>query len=215
MREVAEVTQAAGQTSRRVNARGRRVKPRTNWRSETERDTSLGLRIRAQRNQLGLSLNEVATRAGITRSFLSSVERGLAYPSIPVLRNIAQALDVLVFQLFLGNERVGIVVRKGERTVIRPPGTKMSYELLSPDLQRTMEMIITKFDAGWDGEPHGHDGEECAFVLSGTIAMTIGDDEYELGEGDSIYYDSGIPHKVRVLGDAPAQVLSAITPPTL
>jgi quercetin dioxygenase-like cupin family protein len=58
-----------------------------------------------------------------------------------------------------------------------------------------------------------HEGEECALVLSGRVAITVGDVDYELDEGDSIYYDSGLPHKSRALGDEEALIVSAITPP--
>ena len=182
--------------------------------SEPRRDGALGARIRASRTSQGSSVQDLAARAGITRSFLSSVERGLAYPSIPVLRSIAAALEVPVFLLFLGEEDAGMVVRREDRRIIKPPGAQMSYELISPDLKHKMEMMLSKFDPGFEGEPGAHEGEECAIVLTGRVVVTIGDIDYELGEGDSIYYDSGIPHKVRVLGEQAAEVLSAVTPPS-
>ena len=70
----------------------------------------------------GHTLTGLAARVGITRSFLSSVERGVAYPSILVLRTIASALEVPVFLLFTAPESNGIVVRKDARKVIQPPG---------------------------------------------------------------------------------------------
>jgi mannose-6-phosphate isomerase-like protein (cupin superfamily) len=50
-------------------------------------------------------------------------------------------------------------------------------------------------------------------VLSGRVAILVGDVEYELNEGDSIYYDSGLPHKARALGEEQAVIVSAISPP--
>jgi transcriptional regulator with XRE-family HTH domain len=178
-----------------------------------ERDDQLGRRIRTLRTERGLTLTGLAARVGITRSFLSSVERGVAYPSLVVLRSIAAALEVPVFLLFTGPEANGMVVRKGTRKVIRPPGAPVSYELVSPDLRRKIEMIIVRLKPGLDSAAMAHEGEECALVLSGRVAITVGDVEYELDEGDSIYYDSGLPHKARALGDAPAEIVSAITPP--
>lgn len=179
-----------------------------------ERDDKLGRRIREFRTERGLTLAGLAARVGVTRSFLSSVERGLAYPSILVLRGIAAALEVPVFLLFTGRESNGVVVRRHERRIIRSPTAPFSYELLSPDLQHKMEMIIMRLQPGADSAPMAHDGEECALVLRGRVMLTIGGAEYELGEGDSIYYNSGLPHKTRVVGDQEAEIVSAITPPS-
>lgn len=179
-----------------------------------ERDDALGRRIREFRTEQGLTLAGLAARVGVTRSFLSSVERGQAYPSILVLRGIAAALEVPVFLLFTGGESNGVVVRRKERRIIRSPTARFSYELLSPDLQHKMEMIITRLEPGAGSAPMAHEGEECALVLRGTVVLTIGGADYELQEGDSIYYNSGLPHNVRVVGDEQAEIVSAITPPS-
>jgi transcriptional regulator with XRE-family HTH domain len=179
-----------------------------------ERDAELGRRIREFRTERGLTLAGLAVRVGVTRSFLSSVERGIAYPSILVLRSIAAALEVPVFLLFTGRESNGIVVRRGNRKMIRQPNAPYSYELVSPDVQHRMEMIIMRLKPGADPKPLAHAGEECALVLKGHVVLTIGGIDYELNEGDSIYYNSGLPHCARVIGDEEAQVVSAITPPS-
>jgi transcriptional regulator with XRE-family HTH domain len=178
-----------------------------------ERDDQLGRRIRVLRAERGLTLTGLAARVGITRSFLSSVERGVAYPSLMVLRSIAAALEVPVFLLFTAPEANGMVVRRDARKVIRPPGAPVSYELVSPDLRRKIEMIIVRLKPGLDSAAMAHEGEECALVLRGRVVITVGDVDYELNEGDSIYYDSGLPHKARAAGDQPAEIVSAITPP--
>jgi len=178
-----------------------------------ERDDQLGRLIRALRTERGHTLTGLAARVGITRSFLSSVERGVAYPSILVLRSIAAALEVPVFLLFTAPESTGIVVRKEARKVIQPPDGSLSYELVSPDLRRKIEMIIVRLKPGVDGSALAHEGEECALVLHGRVVITVGDVDYELNPGDSIYYDSGLPHKARALGEEQAEIVSAITPP--
>lgn len=178
-----------------------------------ERDDQLGRRIRALRTERGHTLTGLAARVGITRSFLSSVERGVAYPSILVLRSIAAALEVPVFLLFTAPESNGIVVRREARKVIQPPGGSLSYELVSPDVRRKIEMIIVRLKPGVDGSAMAHEGEECALVLHGRVVITVGDVDYELNQGDSIYYDSGLPHKARALGEEHAEIVSAITPP--
>jgi transcriptional regulator with XRE-family HTH domain len=185
----------------RRRGQGRRPGTAGQGSSAVERDDQLGRRIRALRTERGLTLTGLAGRVGITRSFLSSVERGLAYPSLLVHRSIAAALEVPVF------------LRKEARKVIRPPGAPVSYELVSPDVRHKIEMIIVRLRPGLDSSAMAHEGEECALVLSGRVAITVGDVEYELNEGDSIYYDSGLPHKAKALGDKQAEIVSAISPP--
>ena len=67
---------------------------------------------------------------------------------------------------------------------------------------------------GADPPARAHEGEECALVLKGHVVLTIGGIDYELNEGDSIYYNAGLPHRPRVIGDQEAEVVSAITPPS-
>lgn len=182
-------------------------------RTAVGRDDRLGRRIRELRQEKGLSLSELARTVGVTRSFVSSLERGLAYPSIRVLRQIADAVEVPVFVLFIDADSAGIVVRKEERVSIALPNSPISYQLLSADVHHRMEMILMKLAPGAESAAMSHEGEECFLVLSGKVLFTVGGQEYECDEGDSVYYNSGLPHKLLVLGDKPVEIVSAITPP--
>ncbi len=158
----------------------------------------------------------LAGQAGVTRSFLSQVENGIANPSIQTLRNIAQALGLPVFALFEDEQNHGMVVRKHERKRIRTPHSPVEYELLSPDLRRSMEVIIMELQPGQASSPfpRGHYGEECATVLSGKARVEVGEEHFDLDEGDTIYFDSGVPHRVVNLGRTKMRMISAITPPS-
>jgi len=180
---------------------------------QLERDGQLGLRIRQYRQEQGLTLAALAVRVGVTRSFLSSVERGIVYPSILVLRTIAAALDVPVFLLFTAPESNGVVVREQERTIIHPPNSPVSYELLSPDLQHRIEMIIMRLDPGAESALGAHEGEEVSHLLRGQVVVEIGGVDYEMATGDTIYFNSGLPHRVRCTGGEEAVMVAAITPP--
>lgn len=175
----------------------------------------LGEKIRRKRSEKNLSLKELAERIGLTASFLSQVERELAEPSITSLRKIAEALDVPIFYFLLDDEDNSPVVRKNNRKVLRFPETHLTYELLSPDLNRQMEVLIAKLEPGAAGgeEDSTHPGEECILVLEGKMKITIGEDTYYLEEGDSIYYFASIPHSLKNYGDSQLVFLSAITPP--
>lgn len=178
----------------------------------------VGAKIRSARKGLGKTLEEVAQEVGVTRSFLSQVERGISAPSITTLRHIAKVLRIPIFLLlnvFNGVDRKNVVVRKGERQTIVLPKSTTSYQLLSPDLNRKIEMIMTELEPKSSScdEPLFHNGEECAFILSGKALVEVGDEEFVLEKGDCLYFDCGIPHRITNIGDRKVKIISAITPP--
>lgn len=175
----------------------------------------LGEKIRKKRIEKNMSLKELAEKIDLTASFLSQVERELAEPSITSLRKIAEALDVPIFYFLLDDEQHSPVVRKNQRKVLRFPQSHLTYELLSPDLNRQMEVLIGRLDPGAaSGEADStHPGEECILVLEGKMDIKIGEETYTLEEGDSIYYFASIPHFLYNSGDKPLVFLSVITPP--
>lgn len=175
----------------------------------------LGEKIRKKRMEKNMSLKELAEKIDLTASFLSQVERELAEPSITSLRKIADALEVPIFYFLLDDEEHSPVVRKNERKVLRFPQSHLTYELLSPDLNRQMEVLIGRLEPGAisSDEPSTHPGEECILILEGKMEITVGEESYSLEEGDSIYYFASIPHTLRNIGEKQLVFLSVITPP--
>ncbi|MDP8288670.1 MAG: cupin domain-containing protein [Candidatus Electryonea clarkiae] len=179
----------------------------------------VGTKIRSVRKGLSKTLEEVAQEIGVTRSFLSQVERGKVAPSITSLRKIAKTLRIPIFLLLNSelenDQKTNVVVRKSERRNLILPHATTIYQLLSPDLNRKIEMILTHLDPDSSScdEPLFHNGEECAFVLAGKVLIEVGGEEYILEEGDSFYFDCGIPHKITNIGDTKVEIVSAITPP--
>ena len=173
---------------------------------------SLGERLRARRDELGLSLRELADMTNLTASFISKVERGLVDPSITSLRALAQALKVPVFYLLLENEHADRVVRRDQRRKLVYPG--VTYELLTPDLERGLEVLMARLAPGAASseQPMTHPTEECIVVLEGAMRLELGPDVYDLDTGDSIYYDGSIPHRVIARGERDLVFLSCLTP---
>jgi mannose-6-phosphate isomerase-like protein (cupin superfamily) len=90
-----------------------------------------------------------------------------------------------------------------------------TYEMLCPDLQHKIEFIYLHYPVGTKAEgQYTHDGEECGVVLEGTFKGTFGTKEVILEPGDSIYYDSTIPHYWETVGDTDVRAIWAITPPS-
>jgi transcriptional regulator with XRE-family HTH domain len=190
-----------------------------------EEALELGRKIRALRLQEGMTLQRLATAVGVSQSLISQVERGLASPSITTLRRIASALNVPIAALFLGSgeasngetDRLGrrLVVRRHERKGLHVPRSKIAYELLTPDLNRKIEFLWIEYQPGsvTHPAPMSHPGEENAVCLEGSVVVTIEGQEFVLGEGDSISFDSGRPHQVENRTSERAVLVSAITPP--
>lgn len=176
---------------------------------------SIGQRMRAIRTLRGLSSRELAQAAGVSRGLISQLELDRANPSIDTLRKIAAALASPIASFFDESPTNGIVVRQDERKTLRVPRSGLTYQLLTPDLNRQIEFILIELEPGQGGSrlPFGHPGEEAALVLEGQLHVWIGDEEHVLEAGDSISFNSGVPHRIANAGKRKTVLVSAITPP--
>lgn len=180
-------------------------------------ESQLGARVRRLRETRGLSLREIAQRAGVSESFVSQVERGAANPSVASLKRMADALDVSIGALFEGPAPVGRVVRAGERPTLVHPKRKWRDFLLTPREARRLQVILSYIEPGEGsgGEPYAHDSdEECVVVLAGRLELTVGRETFLLDAGDSLVFESRIPHANVNPGPDTAEVLWISTPPS-
>lgn len=182
---------------------------------------TLGAQIREKRKAVGLSVRELAEQTGFSPSYVSLLERGMVNPSVAAIKKIAACLDVPVAALMNGPEygpssgHAG-VVRHDRRKAIVYPGSEIRFELLSPDLNRKMEFLWLTVPIGAESGDDGylHEGEECFVVIKGRIELWLGMERYVLEQGDSVYFDSSIPHRWLNIGDEVAEAVWVITPPT-
>jgi transcriptional regulator with XRE-family HTH domain len=177
----------------------------------------LGQTIRRLREDGGASLKSLAEQAGVSESFLSQVERGVANPSVASLRRIADSLGTSIGALFQGQDGQGRVVRAKERPRMVHPTRRWEDALLTPRSSRRLQVILSVIEPGEGSgdEPYSHDSdEECVVVLKGSLEFGVGPDTYVLEEGDSLTFESRIPHRNRNPGDTKAEVLWIITPPS-
>lgn len=176
---------------------------------------SIGAMVRFYRQRASLTLAALAEQVGVSKSFLSQLEHDLAAPSVDSLRRLAAAFDIPIFYLLPDTHRPNGIVRQNERKIIQPSTRDVSYELLSPDLKGQIEMIrmVLPPRAVSVTKPMGHPGEEVATITRGSVTVVIGPDSYALEPGDSIRFDSAIPHQVVNRGEAEAEIIAAITPP--
>ena len=177
----------------------------------------VGDRLRTFRHRRRATLKQVASRAGVSESFLSQLERGRAGASIPTLHRISSALEVRVSDLFdpdvASRSRV---LRREERPTLAFPEGLTKY-LLTPRPLENLEVILGEITPGGStgSEPYTHgDSEELFLVISGVVRALIGDDTHMMFEGDSIDYRSSLHHLFENLGKDTAQVLWIISPPS-
>ena len=175
----------------------------------------MGKKIRDLRKASALSLAELAQKISKTSSYLSQIERGLAEPSLSALRQISKALNTPIFYFLVDEKEYNTVVRKDQRKKIEIPDSNIEIELISSSRNRQIEMIEATIQAGEESsrEKDTYEGEECILVKKGQLDIEIGDEEYELHEGDSIYFLSSLPHKISNKGEEELVYVSAITPP--
>lgn len=176
---------------------------------------SLGNNIRRIRKEKNISIRELSEKTKLSSSFISQVERDLVSPSIASLKEIARVLDVPLFFL-IESGNLGVVVKKSERRKFTMPGSKVVFELLTPDLNRKMEMVLITLGKGEQtfNKPYGHEGDEVVFCMKGTFEVSLGVETYVLEEGDSMYFNCNIPHKFKNIGDGQGVILSCTTPPS-
>lgn len=181
-------------------------------------EPDVGATIRRLREERNLSLKEVAARSGLTQSFLSQVERNLTSPSVASLRKMAQAFGVPLAALFQGPTRPeSRVVRRNERRQFVHPRHQWRDYLLTPNLTGKLQVILSIIEPGGGSgaEAYAHDSdEECVVVLHGRLEFWVGSDSYLLETGDSIVFESRIPHRNVNPGPEQAEVLWITTPPS-
>jgi transcriptional regulator with XRE-family HTH domain len=171
-------------------------------------DEQIGLRLKHRRQNLNLSLRELARKTDLTASFLSQVERGRTNMSLDSLRRIAEILEVPMLY-FLGertplseNHSNGIVehkngsvynpvVRADTRPKLILPVSGLAYEKLIPDLGRKMEAFLGQLSPGTGNVARRlrKPTEEFVFVLSGRLLVELDYGSYVLESGDSIYFE--------------------------
>lgn len=180
----------------------------------------IGEKVKSLRVEKGLSLKEVAEKSGISLATLGSLEKMELLPPLGHIVSLAKVLEVPVGELFgdSGDSPFSIV-RSTDRTTVDRFGSAntkacgYSYEGLGQSKRnRQMEPFLVTLDPEQSHkvEANQHIGEEFIFVLEGKVQVSLLDHTDVLNKGDSIYYDSHMPHIVSCYGDETATILAVI-----
>ena len=169
----------------------------------------IGVKIRALRLKKKMGLVELGQHTGLSPALLSKIERGRLFPTLPTLLRVALVFSVgLDFFFTSAREKPLVaVVRKAQRVRLpeRPGERPIAYRFESldyPATERRFNSYYAEFLPAAPDElrPHAHPGVEFIYTLAGTLSVRIGTDEYALAAGDSMYFDSSIPHSYRRSG---------------
>jgi len=183
----------------------------------------IGHRLREERVKAGISQRELARRLGLSASLISQLEGGQSRPSVGTLYSIVTELDVSLDRVIRGDdfpERAGEdtatlgdgapVVHPGDRAAI-DLDSGVRWEELAAHQEEGIDFLKAIYEVGGastsDRSLMRHHGREYGYVMRGVLGIQIGFQEHELHPGDSIAFDSTIPHRLFNKGDVPVEAI--------
>jgi transcriptional regulator with XRE-family HTH domain len=176
--------------------------------------TPIGAQLKAARLAARKTMAEVAEQSGLTKGFVSKLERDLTNVSVASLIRLCEALDVSVGSLFEAS--IGEVVRRGDRPPINFGGRRMAEYLLTPSGEKRVQAILSDIEPGGGSgdEPYSLPADvEFVFVLVGQLQITVAGEQITLEQGDAFTFPPSTLHTFRVAALAGrAQVLWVFSP---
>lgn len=179
----------------------------------------IGVRIRNYREGKGLSIEEMADQAGLAPDFVEAVESGRAAPALGAMVKISRVLGVRL-GTFVDDEITQdpfitrAAERKPESAILASGGMgpEMTYHHLGKGKgDRHMEPFYVLLEPeGDEPELSSHEGEEFIVVVSGEVVLRYGAETSVLGPGDTMYFNSVVPHHVGAKGPGTAEIYAAL-----
>ena len=171
----------------------------------------LGKRLRAERIRQTSTLKQVEGKSGVSATHISQIERGITWPTVNALDKISRALDRSMSYFLeeielpeisiISGDRDPMVLCEEPRVTMKPltngiPGGKLHFYLLEAEPANGSNGYISD---------HVHEGDECGCVLSGNLEIKVGDEVFNLKQGDSIHFSATKKHGIRNIGDSKSQ----------
>lgn len=185
----------------------------------------VGEKIKSLRETREITTAELAERTGLTEEQINRIEGNIDLPSLAPLIKIARALGVRLGTFLDDQDETGAVVCRKQETTgttisfsnnATDSRTHMHYHSLSKSkADRHMEPFIIDIEAvGETGyELSSHEGEEFVYVMEGAIEVCHGKNKYVIEAGDTIYYDSIVPHHLHGYNGQAAKILAVVYTP--
>lgn len=177
----------------------------------------LGARLRALREQHGLSQRELAKRAGVTNGTISMIEQNRTSPAVGSLKKVLDGFPIALSDFFASDfsSHRKIFFQKEDLTDISDG--KISYRQVGRDLTgKALQVLHEVYTPGADTGRSmlSHQGEEAGVIVQGKLEVTVGADRKILEAGEAYYFESHRPHRFKCIGNEETVVVSACTPPS-
>lgn len=184
--------------------------------------SKVGNRLRQERERRGISLRELARRVGVSPSLVSQIELDRVNPSVSTLYALVTELGMTMSDVFGDTGPAAPLVVRERRDgdgLVAVPDTRsvinlasgVRWERLTPQSDPDVEFLYVVYPVGAESCPEDalvtHGGREYGYVESGTLGVRVGFDEYELGAGASIAFDSSSPHRLWTIGSEPVHAV--------
>ncbi len=187
---------------------------------DNQLEVAIGHQVRQFRQDLDMTVAEVAKLAGLSSGMLSKIENGMTSPSLATLRALSRALNVPVTSFFrkFEEQRDATFVKAGEGLPIERRGTRAGhlYHLLGHSIGHRTSVepfLITLTEKSEVFPLFQHSGTEFIYLLEGRVIYRHGSGTYDMGPGDSLFFDSDAPHGPEELVELPVRMLSLIVRP--
>ena len=182
---------------------------------------NFGEKIRKVREKKKLTMKEVAEKAGVSESLVSQIERNKISPAIDTLLKIIDVLEIdleYIFSDYKRNKSIDLV-RAGDRNkiIIKDVVYEELSSMRAGDDEHSIEAYYLEIKEGGEkgSTEYGHKGKELGIIIEGEGEFIIGNKSYKLGEGDSISFESDVPHVLKNTRDRPLKAYWMITPPKM
>jgi len=174
----------------------------------------IGERIRELRIERGLTQEELADRAELSKGFISQLERDLTSPSIATLEDILMCLGTDLSTFFSAVQHQQVVFTDDDFFVKKDNDRLNTIEWIVPNAQKNnMEPIRLTLEKGGSTMPDDpHEGEEFGYVVKGKVTIHIGTEEYTAGRGESFYIHPEREHYLS--SDTGAEIIWVSAPPS-
>jgi transcriptional regulator with XRE-family HTH domain len=194
----------------------------------SEREFDVGARLRAVRTAAGLTQRQFAQRAGVPHGQISMIEQNKSSPSVASLRKILSGVPMTMAEFFepqrppsdkaffTPSELLDLTSRLYATGTVEPRG-RMTLRQVGDARAHNLQILHEHYEPGADtGETMlEHVAHEGGIVIAGEVEITVGGRRQILKAGDAYLFDSRLPHRFRNVGDRPAEIISACSPPYL
>ena len=174
----------------------------------------IGRKIKELRIANGLTQSELASRAELSKGFISQIEANHTSPSISTLEDILQCLGVTVSEFFSdrGDEQIVFGADDYFEKIDEELGNRIDW--IIPNAQKNeMEPILMTLEANGSTSPDNpHEGEEFGYIIKGQITLHLGAKKYPVKKGEAFYFGADRPHYIT--SKTGAQFIWVSTPPS-